>query len=55
MHHILIPYLFLMSPKVYVVQTKEGCKRHMRTEHYTLATIRTDLVKTPGSDTKVML
>lgn len=48
-------YLFLTSPEVYLVQIKDGCKRHIRTEHYTLASIRTNRVETLGSDTKVML
>lgn len=47
-------YLFLISPDIYLVQTKCSCQRHIRTEHYTLAGIRIDLVNTPGSDTKVM-
>lgn len=47
-------YLFLTSLEVYLVKTKDGCERHIRPEHYTLSGIRTDLVKTPGSDTEVM-
>lgn len=48
-------YLLLTSSEVDLVLTKGGCKRHIRTEHHTSASIRTDPVKAPGRDTKVML